>query len=650
VYELTTRNLRAKKYRQRICPVRQQQVAQRFLPRFPLADPPSSQSASCSTGLIRLRKRLPQRDPLFKPLGSLPSRARQSFSDAGGPRPLPLPLLSTLQTFQHSAPGDPHHGDPAHSRTRRPPADCRRGPARASPCGVEGGHSEFDLPSEIIVNTTGRETRVALMENGQLAELHVDRGDKKSHVGNVYLGRVVRVLPGMQAAFVDIGLDRAAFLYGGDIYPEFVESAPREGIQDPEATVTEASPRANPRTGQPPIQDLIKEGQEVLVQVAKDPIGTKGARITTHITLPGRYMVFMPTVDHVGISRRIDRDRERRKLRDFVEKHRPKGCGFIVRTVCEGQPMSALKQDITYLLNTWTRIKEGHRTGKAPMCIHADHGLVLRVVRDGFNEDIERMVIDDRGIFDEVQIFMSEFMPNLKGRVQLYRGADPIFDTFGIETEITRTLGRKVWLKSGGYLIIDQTEALTAIDVNSGRFVGTSSLEDTTVQINLEAVKEICYQLRLRNIGGIIVLDLIDMERASNRDRVFKAVEEELRKDRARTNALKISELGLVEMTRKRTQDDLVRSISEPCHYCEGRGYNRSRQTAVYDILREIKRENNRSNGRSTIFVNANPVVADLLYGDELPSIEAIEHKLDKRIVVRAMGHYHIERHEVYSR
>ncbi len=506
------------------------------------------------------------------------------------------------------------------------------------------------MGSEIIVNRTGRETRIALMENGQLAELHVDRGDNTSHVGNVYLGRVVRVLPGMQAAFVDIGLERAAFLYAGDIYPEFVENASAEGVQDPEATITEASPRAAPRAGQPPIQDLIKEGQEVLVQVAKDPIGTKGARITTHITLPGRYMVFMPTVDHVGISRRIDRDRERRKLRDFVEKHRPKGCGYIVRTVCEGKPLSALKQDIDYLNATWKRIQDGSRGAKAPACIHADHGLVLRVVRDGFNENVDRMVLDDRAQFDEVQAFMSDFMPQLKERVQYYRGADPVFDTFGIEPEINRSLGRKVWLKSGGYLIIDQTEALTAIDVNSGKFVGTSSLEETTLQINLEAVKEIVYQLRLRNIGGIIVLDLIDMEKAANRERVFKALEDELRNDRARTNVLKISELGLVEMTRKRTQDDLVRSISEPCSYCQGRGSTRSRTTVVYDVMREVRREANRNNGRQTIYVNANPVIADMIYGDEMESIEELERTLGRRIVVRALGHYHIERHEVYSR
>ncbi len=502
---------------------------------------------------------------------------------------------------------------------------------------------------EIIVNKTGRETRVALIENGRLAELHVDRGDKRSHVGNVYLGRVVRVLPGMQAAFVDIGLERAAFLYAGDIYPEFVENAGEEGIDDPEATVAEATPRSKARAGQPPIQDLIKEGQEVLVQIAKDPLGTKGARITTHITLPGRYMVFMPTVDHVGISRRIDKDKERRKLRDFVEKHRPPGCGFIVRTVSDGQPMSALKQDIDYLSATWARIQDGQTKAKAPACIHADHGLVLRVVRDAFNDSVDRMVLDDRDAFAEVQAFMSDFMPQAKDRVQLYRGADPIFDTFGVEVDITRSLGRKVWLKSGGYLIIDQTEALTAIDVNSGKFVGSSSLEDTTLQINLEAVTEIIYQLRLRNIGGIIVLDLIDMEKAANRERVYRAVEDECKKDRARTNVLKISELGLVEMTRKRTQDDLVRSISEPCHYCEGRGYTRSRTTVVYDILREILRESNRGR-QPTIFVNAHPLVADLMYGDELPSVEALEARLSRRVVVRAMGHYHLERFEVYSR
>jgi ribonuclease G len=522
-------------------------------------------------------------------------------------------------------------------------------PEPSCPRPWDAGLLELFVGNEIIVNKTGRETRVALMENGLLAELHVDRGDKRGYVGNVYLGRVVRVLPGMQAAFVDIGLERAAFLYAGDIYPEFLDRNIGKEIDDPDATVVEAAPRATPRAGQPPIQDLIKEGQEVLVQVAKDPISTKGARIKTHITLPGRFTVFMPTVDHVGISRRIEKDRERRKLRDFVEKNRPKGAGFIVRTVCEGQQMTALKQDMDYLIATWKRIQEVSANAKAPAEIHADHGLVLRVVRDSFTDGVDRMVIDDKDLYESVQSFIKDFAPTLRDRVRLYRGAEPIYDTFGVETEINRSLGRKVWLKSGGYLIIDQTEALTAIDVNSGKYVGSSSLEDTTLAINLEAVQEIGYQLRLRNIGGIIVLDFIDMEKSANRERVYRAMEEQLRKDRARTNLLKISELGLIEMTRKRVQEDLVSSISEHCLYCSGTGSTRSRTTVVYDVLREIQREALRSRGRDTVFVNAHPTVADLMYSSEMDSVEALEKMLEKTIVVRAMGHYHLERYEVYS-
>ena len=382
-------------------------------------------------------------------------------------------------------------------------------------------------------------------------EIHIDRGSAESFVGNVYIGRVVRVLPGMQAAFVDIGLERAAFLYAGDIYPAFAEKDEEIDIdEDADATIAEASPRSKPRNGHPPVQDLVKEGQEILVQVAKDPISTKGARVTTHITLPGRYMVFMPTVNHLGISRRIARDRERRKLRDFVKKHRPKGAGFIVRTVCAGKPTEALKQDMDYLIETWEQIKETKAKKKAPACIHHEHDLVVRLVRDGFTADVDRLVLDNKKKFDQVQGFVSRLMPDLKDRVQMYRGQDPVFDT-GVEVEINKCLAQKVWLKSGGYLIIDQAEALTAIDVNSGKFVGSSSLEDTTTQCNLEAVDEIAHQLRLRNIGGLIVLDLIDMEKQSNRDRVNKRLEAVLKKDRARTNVLKISELGLVEISKE---------------------------------------------------------------------------------------------------
>jgi ribonuclease G len=509
---------------------------------------------------------------------------------------------------------------------------------------------EFALGTEIIVNKTGRETRVAVVEGDRLSEIHIDRGDRRGYVGNVYLGRIVRVLPGMQAAFVDIGLDRAAFLYAGDIYPEFLDKENGMDSEDPDATVAEAKPRSRSRSGHPPIQDLIKEGQDIMVQVSKDPISTKGARVTTHITLPGRYMVFMPTVDHIGISRRIGRDRERRKLRDFVNKNRPKGGGFIVRTICAGKPTSELQQDMDYLKETWDKIRTTQAEKKAPARIHAEPGLCIRLVRDGFTDAVERMVIDDKDIYEEVNSFVSSFMSDFKDRVQLYRGQDPIFDTFGVEVELGKSLGHKVWLKSGGYLIIDQTEALTAIDVNSGKFVGNTSLEETTTACNLEAADEIVYQLKLRNIGGIIVLDFIDMEKAANRDRVYKALDKAMKTDRARTNVLKISELGLVEMTRKRVQEDLVRSISETCLYCEGKGHTRSRITVAYDILREVQREANRTKNNEQIFVNTHPAVADLMYGAELTSVENLEAKLKKRIVVRAMGHYHLERYEVYSK
>ncbi len=507
------------------------------------------------------------------------------------------------------------------------------------------------MAHEIIVNTTGRETRIAVIEGGRLTELHVDRGDNRGHVGNLYLGKVVRVLPGMQAAFVDIGLERAAFLYAGDIFSDFLDNPDHE-VDDPddvEEPSGEDLPRATPRVGHPPIQDLLREGQEILTQVAKDPIGTKGARLTTHITLPGRYMVFMPTVDHVGISRRIERDKERRKLREFVEKNRPKGAGFIVRTVCEGKPTSALKLDMDYLTGTWDKIQKASRESKAPALLHADYGLVLRVVRDSFNDDVDRMVLDSKDVFERVQRFMGDFMPHLRDRVQLYKGADPIFDTFGIESEITRSMGRKVWLKSGGYLIIDQTEALTAIDVNSGKFVGSSSLEETTLAINLEAAQEIVHQLRLRNIGGIIVLDMIDMEKATNRERLYRALEDELKNDRARTNALKISDLGLIEMTRKRVQEDLTRYLSEPCAHCEGRGHTRSRATVVYDVLRELQRVSTRASGRERMFVNCHPLVADMLYSEEFAALEELERRLNKSIVVRALGHYNLEKYEVYA-
>jgi len=515
---------------------------------------------------------------------------------------------------------------------------------------------ETTLSIEILVNVTGKETRLALLENSQLVEFHVDRGTDRGYVGNVYLGKVVRVLPGMQAAFVDIGLERAAFLYVGDIYPQLLdhkhgEEDEEEEAPDPDLTVAEEGPpREQPRPGQPMIQDLLKEGDEIVVQVAKDPIGTKGARVTTHITLPGRYLVFMPTVDHVGISRRIDRDRERRRLREFVDKNRPKGAGFIVRTVCAAQSNQTLKQDMNYLVGVWDKVQNARKARKAPAPLHLDHGLVLRMVRDAFHEDVDRMVVDSPRLFEEVMGFMDEFSTSLKEKVHLYKGNEPIFDAFGVETEIARSMGRRVWLKSGGYLVIDRTEALMAIDVNSGKYVGNASLEETTLKVSLEAAKEIVYQLKLRNIGGIIIIDFIDMDKEQNREKVYRALEEELKKDRARTNVLKISDLGLVQMTRKRVQEDLIRYLSETCPTCEGRGQVRSRQTVCYEVFREAQREATKSLQGTTLYVNVHPTVADMLYSEEFQVLEQIEQKIGRRIVVRALQHLHPERYEVYAR
>jgi ribonuclease G len=512
------------------------------------------------------------------------------------------------------------------------------------------------LATEIIVSTTGRETRLALMESGRVVELHVDRGDDRGFVGNVYLGRVVRVLPGMQASFVDIGMDRAAFLYVGDIYPAGVSDAEvPDAVDDdaPDGATEEVAARpmgrGRSRAQLPAIQDLLKEGQEIVVQVAKDPIGTKGARLTTHVALPGRYLVYMPTVEHVGISRRIEKEKERRRLRDVVERNRPAGAGYIVRTVCEGQSAEVLKQDMEYLARTWDRIQAVRATAKAPSLLHADHGLVRRAVRDLFDRNVERMVVDDKAVFDDVRSFMADFMPQLRDRVQLYRGVEPVFDTFGVETEIQRSVGRKVWLKSGGYLVIDQAEALMAIDVNSGRFVGSSSLEDTTLRTNLEAVEEVVHQLRLRNMGGIIIIDFIDMEREQNRDKVWRALEEALKADRARTNVLRISELGLVEMTRKRTQEGLDRYLHEECPTCHGHGVVRSRTTICYEIMREVRRECVRSPQAPQIHVNTTPAIADELYGMRFSDLQQTEAVIGRRVVVRAVAHYHAEQFDVYA-
>jgi len=578
------------------------------------------------------------------------------------------------------------------------------------------------MPKNILViNAEFGETRVALIEDGIIAELHVERSRARTTVGNIYLGRVTRVLPGMQAAFVDIGHERAAFLHVEDlIRPEDFESyisgglAARGDDSDTEVETTDspvpaseaegegsesadgssetpaapdaadkpsqASPRRDRRAprqrgrsqgqgqgrsrasssnGGParvsrstPIRDVVREGQEIIVQVSKDPLGTKGARVTSHVSLPGRYVVYMPTIDHIGVSRRIGSARERQRLRDAIDAMRPPKGGLIVRTVAEGLTKGQIKADIAYLVRLWGEIvRKREAQPKVPNCLYAELDLVLRTARDSFGDDVEKIVIDDKKAFEELSRFIETFMPERVKDIELYEGNEPIFDAYGIEDEIRRALSRKVPLPSGGYLVIDQAEALTAIDVNTGRFVGKGSrdLEETILKTNLEAVEEIAYQLRFRNLGGLIVLDTIDMDRPSNREKVRVRLTDLLQKDKARTTINPISELGLIEMTRKRTRESIGRTLHEPCFYCDGTGQLQSRTTIAYEILRQMRREISSLPGYM-IVVNAHPAVVDVLKTEEADALASAENRYMRRIELVPRREYHMEQFDLQGK
>lgn len=677
----------------------------------------------------------------------------------------------------------------------------------------------------LVINCDLRETRVALIEEGVIAELQIERAQARGTVGNVVLGKVTRVLPGMQAAFIDVGMDRAAFLHvedlirpddfeaylGGGRRPdddepsgkgeggrgrtgladvdgleaedveaddedddeELISASPSSEADDedddsadedeeddtaeielaaasvpdnaaPEqddgasdepppssqaassepsaeaavevsAATEDAEPAAeavsaaaeettlvvsadrgrrrrrrrrrepresgngaaqakkkngadkrerggrNNKRGRKqtplrvsrsvPITEVVKEGDEVIVQISKEPIGTKGARVTSHVSLPGRYVVYLPTVEHIGISKRIGSARERQRLREVIERVKPPVGGLIVRTVAEGLTKKKLKADIGYLVRVWREVAKRKETSKAPAVLYTELDLVLKTARDYFTDEIEKIVIDDREQYARLVRFVEMFMPERVKDIELYAGDEPIFDAFGIEDEIGRALSRKVPLASGGYLIIDQAEALTAIDVNTGRFVGRGSkdLEETALKTNLEAVEEIAYQLRFRNIGGLIILDLIDMDVASNRDKVWRALEQRLAKDKAKTTLNRISELGLIEMTRKRTRESLSRSLNEPCFYCDGTGHIQSRTTIAYEILRQIRRERQSLPGYSVV-VNAHPAVVDLLAGEEKEAVAEAERRYMRRIELVPRREYHIEQFDLQGK
>ena len=506
------------------------------------------------------------------------------------------------------------------------------------------------MVSEILIDTTSHETRVALLENGSVTELYVERERDKGIVGNIYKGMVTKILPGMQAAFVDMGLRRAGFLYvadvesleGGTSLDKLIEDEPID-----EDKLLADRRRVGRRVLDSPIEELLQEGQDLLVQVSKEPIGTKGARITSYITLPGRYLVFMPMVDHIGVSRRIANEEERQRLKDIVREAKAPGVGFIVRTVSEGVDRQEIHSDMAFLGRLWEDIQKRATAIPAPNLVHPDLNIILRTVRDLFTTEVERLILDSPQDYETCVEFARSYLPHLESKIQLYRGKEPIFEAYGVEIEIERALGRKIWLKSGGYIVIDQTGALVAIDVNTGRFVGRRNPEETILQTNIEAIKEIVYQLRLRNIGGIIIIDFIDMEREESREKVYNALLNALRSDRSRTRITKISELGLVEMTRKRVRESLGRVLCRPCPYCDGSGAIKSAATICYEILREIRRAANTSQRRRKIFVQLHPVVADILLGEESGYLEALEEQCQKQIVIKGDYDLHEEQYEV---
>jgi ribonuclease G len=446
----------------------------------------------------------------------------------------------------------------------------------------------------------------------------------------------------MQAAFVNVGLEKAAFLYAGD-YVENIESIEEED-EEPRGRRNRGRNGGGRRV--PNIESLLREGQEIVVQIAKEPIGSKGARITSHVSIAGRHLVLTPWAQRVGVSRRIESDKERRRLREIVNRIRPPDLGFIIRTAGEGTREADLEADVRYLTAVWDDVQIHKDQVRAPEALYREPSLPLRVIRDFANSETKRIVVDSQQAYDEMKSFVDRFVADPKPRIELYEGTVPIFDHFGTESQIDANLGRKVWLKSGGYLIIDQSEALTAIDVNTGRYVGRRDLEDTVLKTNLEAVREVVQQLRFRNIGGLIIIDLIDMESAENREKTFRALQDAIRQDKARTNILKISELGLVEMTRKRTRENLAQMLCEPCSYCDGKGYVLSEDSVAQKVLREIKKDLPRFCGRR-IAVSVNRRVAERLLGLERETLEALERELGREIEIHARAEMHQEQFEI---
>jgi ribonuclease G len=507
------------------------------------------------------------------------------------------------------------------------------------------------MTKEMIVSSNGHETMVAILEDDLVAEIFVERERQRGVVGNVYKGRVSKVLPGMQSSFIDIGLERDGFLYVAEVIDTLEEFDKLEAGDDDDKG---AAARREETRQQAKIEDLLKEGQEILVQVVKEPLGTKGARLTSHVTMPGRFLVFMPTVDHIGVSRKIESREERSRLRgivrEFRESHGFTG-GVIIRTAAAGRPREDIVSDLEAFHAIWTGIRQKMESSRAPAVVYQEQSLVSKLLRDLLTEDFQAIKIDNAQEYQRVLELVQRILPNLGPRVRLYSKPFPIFDEYGVQAEIDKALKSKVWLKSGGSIVINQTEALVAIDVNTGRYTGKKSLgrlEDTIVKTNLEAVKEIVRQIRLRDLGGIIVLDLIDMEEKKNRQKVLQAVELELKKDRSPSKALQVSDFGLVIITRKRVKQSLERVMTEPCPYCSGTGTIKSTSTICYEILSEVKKIGPDLNGHR-LLLRVNPDIARALKEEEREVLRDLRSSLGKEVTIKPDLQLHHEQFDVMA-
>jgi ribonuclease G len=549
------------------------------------------------------------------------------------------------------------------------------------------------MNKEMIISSGAHDTRVAILEDDQVVEIFIERENQRGVVGNIYKGRVSKVLPGMQSSFVDIGLERDAFLYVTEVVntveeferlagddeeePAAVRPVPAEAMAESlavdegssDVAVAEIPSQPAPARGgdrrgrdrdrdrdqpQAKIEDLLKEGQEILVQVVKEPLGTKGARLTSHVTMPGRFLVFMPTVDHVGVSRKIESREERSRLRSIVrqfrETHGFTG-GVIIRTAASGRSEADIVSDLSYFHEIWTEVRRKMENRRPPAVLFQEQSLVTKLLRDMLTDDYQAIRLDDEAEHRRVVALVERIMPTLLPRVKLYTKEFPIFEEYGIQAEIDKALRPKVWLKSGGYLVINPTEALVAIDVNTGRYVGKKSsgrLEDTIVKTNLEAVKEIVRQIRLRDLGGIIVLDLIDMEEKKNRQRVFQEVEKELRKDRSPSKALQVSDFGLVIVTRKRVKQSLERQLTEPCPYCSGSGSIKSSATICFEILTELRKIGPELDGQG-VLLRVNPDIARALKEEESAVLRELQQVLGRPVTIRPDAHLHHEQFDVMA-